>query len=633
MVPTSALLPVLAAIVARVAWVLAVPTRPVGDFAMYLEAAAHLRAHGALDPEFVYMPGYVLLLATVQALGGGVLAAKLVGAVLGGLGAALVYGLAHHLWDARQEGAADVSASGGRERRAAVTAAWLYALWPGGIAVASVTGTDMPAGFFLGAAALALAHFGPRRPVLAAVLFGVGMGLAAWIRAVALPLALLGGFYFLAVGTPWRRAARLTALAAAVALAMLGPWAVRNAARYGELFVTDSHGGLTALVGANPNTEGAYSRSLNRMFREATGHDVLAEPHREVDRVAYRLAREWTAFSPGYSLGLAALRAERLLARERPLLYWPIFRSGVLPAEKAAWFGARRRGLEVLADGFWALLAIGFLAGTGLALARRRWAALTLLPLKLALVGIYVLYFSEARYHIPIALLMFPAAGVGWIWLADLGRALAARRTLAPAVSREALIAGGLTLAVLIAWPLSLRAGEALRERHRWAVQVCRVDGQARLCKWRAASRERPNTTDRSGLRGVWNGVGVLAPPAKGELPGEITVESEIALEPGKYRLQATIDVAPAVAGTPGPTGRAEFGLGRDPMRIIVDLAEVRGLTAAGKSVAWDREVDHAGGPLAVWIHVSSWPQPGVGAIAPARLWLSDLSLARVAGK
>src|SRR5437762_264745 len=40
---------------------------------MYLESAAHLVSHHALDPEFVYMPGYVLLLAAVKGLGGGLL--------------------------------------------------------------------------------------------------------------------------------------------------------------------------------------------------------------------------------------------------------------------------------------------------------------------------------------------------------------------------------------------------------------------------------------------------------------------------------------------------------------------------------------------------------------------------------
>ena len=59
------------ALVVRVAWVLLVPSKPVGDFAMYLESAAYLLQQGVLDPEFVYMPGYVGAAALVMGLGGG----------------------------------------------------------------------------------------------------------------------------------------------------------------------------------------------------------------------------------------------------------------------------------------------------------------------------------------------------------------------------------------------------------------------------------------------------------------------------------------------------------------------------------------------------------------------------------
>ena len=47
------------ALAVRLLWVLVVPTRPVGDFAMYLESARYLVEHHGLDPEFIYMPGYV----------------------------------------------------------------------------------------------------------------------------------------------------------------------------------------------------------------------------------------------------------------------------------------------------------------------------------------------------------------------------------------------------------------------------------------------------------------------------------------------------------------------------------------------------------------------------------------------
>ena len=48
---------------------------------------------------------------------------------------------------------------------------------------------------------------------------------------------------------------------------------------------------------------------------------LFAEPHRASDRVAYALAKQWTAFSPRYALGLLAAKADRLLGVERSLLF------------------------------------------------------------------------------------------------------------------------------------------------------------------------------------------------------------------------------------------------------------------------------------------------------------------------
>src|SRR5438552_11569797 len=88
-----------AATAVRVTWALAVPTIPVGDFAMYRESANYLVEHGSLDGGFIYMPGFVLLLAALQAAGGEVLSAKLLGALFGGLAAGPLFLLAARLDD------------------------------------------------------------------------------------------------------------------------------------------------------------------------------------------------------------------------------------------------------------------------------------------------------------------------------------------------------------------------------------------------------------------------------------------------------------------------------------------------------------------------------------------------------
>ena len=63
------------AIAVRLAWILAVPTVPVSDFAMYRESANYLSEFGQLDPGFIYMPGFVVLLAWIKGAGGGLIAA------------------------------------------------------------------------------------------------------------------------------------------------------------------------------------------------------------------------------------------------------------------------------------------------------------------------------------------------------------------------------------------------------------------------------------------------------------------------------------------------------------------------------------------------------------------------------
>ncbi len=75
-------------------------------------------------------------------------------------------------------------------------------------------------------------------------------------------------------------------------------------------------------------------------------------------------------------------------------------------------------GIERLVDGFWYVLAAAAIAGARGA--RRRAAAggaLALLPFPLALVALYATFFSEVRYHLAIAIFMFPYAAAALVWL------------------------------------------------------------------------------------------------------------------------------------------------------------------------------------------------------------------------
>ncbi|HSZ83511.1 MAG TPA: hypothetical protein VLA14_14580 [Polyangia bacterium] len=570
----------------RLAWVLTVPTVPVSDFAMYRESANYLSEFRRLDPGFIYMPGFVALLAWIKDQGGDLLAQKMPGVVFGGLGAAGLFALTLGLFE---------------RRRVAVIATLAYALWPAGVAMSSVVGTDVPAAALVTVALGLLAAVGPARPWRAALLFGVVMGLAAWVRAVALPLTALSLGYWLARRAPLgpsapshdpARSARprppalaLTGVAVAATLLVLLPWGLRHVRQSGHLYFTDDHGGITALIGANPNSEGAYTRALNQMFRDLTGRGVLDEPHREVDHDAYALARDWTRFEPAYALGLSAKRAERLFDSERYLLYWSIFRPGVLVGPRGAWFAARRETISAAADAFGVAIALLALAGVALATARRRWPALALVPFQLALAATYVIFFAEPRYRFPVELLAFPFVAFALVEGGGLFGALARRawRRARLAGLRLAL-AAVFALGVTRAWPALLDAGAALRARHRWAVAVWRVDGGARVAKWRAAGARGPSSLVEGGAGGVRLG----AVPARAT---NVTIDLADALAAGTYRLSLDATAAaPAHLRLAAATGApvAEIDL---PANTTVPIVTV---------------VVHAGGPLHLAATLSS---------------------------
>jgi 4-amino-4-deoxy-L-arabinose transferase-like glycosyltransferase len=578
------------AIAVRLAWVLLVPTHPVGDFAMYLESARYLVEHGRLDPEFIYMPGYVWMAAGVYALGGGLLAIKMIGVAAGGLATAAVYGIGRRLFG----------------RPSAIAAGLLCALWPADVAVSSVTGTDMPAAAMLALAVWLLVALAKDRPLGAPAAFGLVMGLSVYIRAIALPLIVLAGLHFRAQGARWAHVVTRTIAALFVALVLLVPWGIRNHGRYGEFFLTDSHGGHTALVGANPNSEGTYSRSLNRLFSEGTGYSLFKPPHRESDRVAYDLAVRWTKDSPGYALGLLVAKADRLLGRERSLLYWPLYRQSVLPHDKGDnWFDVHRTGIERVVDGFWCFLLAMTLVGILAAWFGRNWPALSLLPLPIGLAAVYTLFFAEPRYGLAVVVLLLPFAGAGVIWTIGASVDLFSRRGSRQRLVREVVVAVLAVAALFVGWPQLVNAGERLRTHDRWAACLCQVGAEKRICD--VVPADLPPGAP-SPVRGVWDGFGLSlrqAPAAAAAL--------DLPLVAATYQIVLRADAVPT--GTPVDIVVRANGRPLTEGAVSPQATEI---TLAGK-------VAHTGGNLHLEFRArrvnSDGPSDG------ATLWISGIAI------
>ncbi len=404
--------------------------------------------------------------------------------------------------------------------------------------MASVVGTDVPAAALVVAALALLVVLAPRRPWTAAVIFGVTMGLAAWIRAVALPLTALSAGVWLARRQPIRRALLLTGASVAATLVVLAPWGIRHVRESGALYFTDDHGGVTALIGANPNSEGTYTRALNRMFNDVTGRSVLAEPHHETDQIAYGIVREWWRYEPGYALGLAVTKAERLFDPEDRLFYWPMFRRGVLVGRAADRVAAHHDALAAVGYAFGLAVLVLGLFGMATAVVQRRWGLLALLPFQLSLTATYTIFFAEPRYRLPIEMLAFPFVALALAELLRFGIAVARRAWAEIARARPALLAGVATVLVWwVGWPRVVNAGQTLRARHRWAATevALSTEPRPRLLLWRAA----PPLGPASPLAGAPEGVHLRA-GADGTARAQVQLAGG-PLPAGTYELTARV--------------------------------------------------------------------------------------------
>ncbi len=629
------------AFLARFLWVLAVPTVPVGDFATYRESANYLLEFGSLDHGFIYMPGFVLMLAGVASLGGDLLAQKMIGVVLGTLAAAAIFGITAQLADDIEMGtlggfpnppASDRDVDAARRRLCpcptAVVATLLYALWPAGVALASVVGTDVPAAALMMLALWALVAWGEVRPIGAALGFGALMGLAAYVRAVALPLTLMSIVYWAVRRgrTSWRQVVLLTALTTAATLVVLLPWALRNRREHGALKFTDDHGGITALIGANPNSEGTYTRALNLMFKDLTGRTVLDEPHAETDRMAFDLAKDWTRFEPRYALGLVILKAERLFWSEWHLLYWPIGRPGVLVGAPERWFAAHMNAANRIADWFWYALCALFAAGITLAVAERRWRLLVLIPFQLALTATYSAFFAEPRYRVPIEMMAFPMAAFALRHWWSSVPSLTQRVYATPAIARL-MIAAIVALATFVAAPAISNAGERLRAAHRWAATVWIVDGQSRLAKWRRHGDAR----GPSPVSGAPNGVRLALGNAPDPIEADVVIAS---LPPGRYRLEGDVEGFELAAGE---VVRVELAAGTGAPPPIASTAVSAGEpspdSAATVRSRLQGDFIHAGGPLMLRARIATECASGAAATATptatrsAGVWVSPVRI------
>lgn len=387
---------------------------PVYDAAAYATIAANLDrgegytlGPGATQPASNYSPGLPLLAAGVYELTGGVheRSARLLLALIGTLSVLFTYLIGRRL-----------SGPAAGLIGAAAVAVYPALLEYQGMLMGEPLATTLLAGAVL--AMLWADDLGPGARVRRWLIPGIVLGALALVRPEYLAVSLLLSLIVLLAKRRcgWRWAARSALLLAGGVAVVVVPWTVRNAVAL-DRFVPVSTGGGQVLFagtylpsGGNPEEVGAElvsrhpglfaphaverlrleqilarlaahrypqmdtDRALSKMGKEQLWDDVSAKPLEYGGFVAVKVWRIWT-------------HGQRAVMREPG---WTLFR--------------------------WALLVLGAIGLAVLAL-QRRWEALLLATIFVAITAISALLVASPRRVLVMMPLLAALAGVGVAWL------------------------------------------------------------------------------------------------------------------------------------------------------------------------------------------------------------------------
>jgi hypothetical protein len=185
-------------------------------------------------------------------------------------------------------------------------------------------------------------------------------------------------------------------------------------------------------------------------------------------------------------------------------------------------------------------------------------------------------------------------------------------------------LALGLNIATFAVAPTLAWAGDRLREQHRWSVQVCHVNRQARLCSWRKIGPRDADGTPS--IRGVWNGVGLAIPAAVPDRMKDVVIETKLDAPAGDYAVEASLDIAPLHASASIPAGEFSVQVGADAAGATVSLAAIAQATRESSPLPLRLEAHHEGGKLPVRLRIAI-PPGAPPATLPGRVWVTGMRL------
>ncbi len=409
----SGWLPLAAGVAIRIAWVLSGDFEPVSESGFYHRHAIDLAAgEGYVHPQTgaptaFLPPGYSLLLAPFYALLGpsthvaGVVNALLAGASIGG-----VYVLARGLF-------------GGR---AALTAAWMIALFPSQVLYTSAVHSDhlfaamVP--WVLAAGLVLRPHGWPAwwLPVLAGVLLGLA-ALTAATALLLLPALVIGWAFLLPRGETVRRAG----IVAVVAVAVVAPWTARNYAQLDAFVPISTNGGPNLWIGNNAGAGYGWM---------PWGDSQWTYPEDEVatDRELRNDALRYIAGNPLESLSRWPGKLRHTFMQD----YNYVEHFSLEPRVEEMPPGMNGSLLHWIADRYY--FAVLLLSACGALAPATRRGALPLVVATVALTLPTVVFFGLDRYHVPLLPIAVVPAGAAFaaVWQPVRWPDTAGRRPAAP---------------------------------------------------------------------------------------------------------------------------------------------------------------------------------------------------------
>ena len=421
---------------------------PVYDAAAYAAIAANLeRGEGftvgatATQPSSNYSPGLPLLVAGAYGLSGGVheRLARVLLAFVGTLSVLFAYLLGRRLCRL-------LTSTGDRRTNSASVAAGLIgaaavAVYPALIEYQAMLMSEPLAATLLSGSALAIFWADARQmhpaeswpeeghPRVRWLLPGVLLGMLALVRPEYLGVALLLGVVVLAshLRDDWRNGVIQAAILLAGVVIVVAPWTIRNVVALDRVVPISTGGGQVLFAGTYLPSDGDPEKVGAEVVARHPG--LFASNDAQQLRLEQILARLAAARHPDLETdqALSRMGRERLWddVSERPLEY-----AGFVATKVGRIWShgprdvMREPGWEIL---HWALIAFGLL-GLCLLAWRRRWEALVLATIFLAITALSALLVASPRRVLVMLPLVAALAGVGATWLLEEARSNRGRR-------------------------------------------------------------------------------------------------------------------------------------------------------------------------------------------------------------